>query len=158
MPAPSAIAAVVVRFDDVHGWLDTRTGVPLSTGQASALGLATSRTVDTPAGPVEVPAGDEVHYWPDHPLSLDHPTARLVALVIRRACEGGCGQDLDTPLRCWAPNRRPVAPRLRRRCALCSVAHTAVVLDHAHGALAGPHRHDPATGTWIGAAIPASAP
>lgn len=158
MPTSAAAAAVVVRFDDAHGWVDARTGRPLSADQADILGLTASRSVDTPAGPMQVPADGEVFYWPDGPLGLDHLTAHLVALLVRRPCEGRCGQHLDTSLRCWAATGRPVAPSLRRRCALCGLPHTTVVLDHAHVALDGPHRHDPQTGAWIGASAPGSAP
>jgi hypothetical protein len=157
MATSTASAAVIVRFDDTHGWVDTRTGRPLSADQADTLGLIAGRSVDTPAGPMQVPATAEVFYWPDEPLGLDHLTARLTALLMRCPCEGGCGQHLDTPLRCWTPDGRPLTPPVRRRCALCGLQHTTVVLNHAHGALDGPHRHNLQTGAWIGASTPGSA-
>jgi hypothetical protein len=157
MATSAATAAVIVRCDDAHRWVDARTARPLSADQADTLGLAAGRTLDTPAGPVQVPADSEVYYWPDGPLGLDHLTARLVALLVRLPCSGGCGQGIDIPLRGSAPTGRPVAPLLRGRCTLCSLRHTTVVLDHAHDYLHGPHRHHPETGAWICASTPRGA-
>jgi hypothetical protein len=122
-----------VRFDPDHGWVDDDSGLPLSSDEADALGLDPSllfRTVQTPAGPAVLPADAEVHFFANHPLSVRHPVAQLVALCASLPCGGGCGQWLDTPLRSYAPTHptdpnlrgAPVAPEFRRYCATCGLA------------------------------------
>jgi hypothetical protein len=117
-----------VRFDPDHGWVDDDSGLPLSGDEADELGLDPSllfRTVQTPAGPAVLPADAEVHFVADHLLSARHPVARLIALCASRPCTGGCGQRVDTSLRCYRPDGAdggrgtPILPEFRSRCGRC---------------------------------------